>query len=85
MDKHTVGKLVWCGLMVCCILAFYSNCKALADGEISYSRTGSFQSKMIRRQDNPARFKAFMIGSFFLNAVFFIFLILFGIVAFFWS
>ena len=77
-----MGKLVWLLMMICNCLAFWSNLKAWSEDEVIHSRNGSFASRKIRREDDPAEFQAYMTGMFLLNAVFFITVIILGFFAF---
>jgi len=67
MDKHTQAELVWGLFLLFCFLAFGSNCKAWANGEVIRGR--SFKSWKIRRDKNPQSFQRYMIGMFITLAV----------------
>ena len=85
MDKQTLAKLVWGLFLFCCCMAFWSNCKALADGEVTRSRGGGGKSRIIRREDEPESFQRYMIGMFILNGAFFVFVVVWGLGLFIWS
>jgi len=67
MDKHTQAELVWGFFLFFCFLAFWSNCKAWATGEVICGR--SFTSRKITREENPQSFQRYMIGMFITLAV----------------
>lgn len=76
------SKLVWPVFLICGFLALWSNCKAWSEGEVTYSRNGSFSFRKLRGEDDPAKFQLYMTGMFLLNAMFFIVVVVFGFFAF---
>ena len=82
MDKHTQAKLLWGLFLFFCFLAFGSNCKAWAKGEVNRGR--GFKSWKIRRDEKPQSFQRYMIGMFIINAFFFVAILIWGIALFFW-
>jgi hypothetical protein len=86
MDKHTQGKLVWGLFLFVCFVAFWSNCKAWAAGEIIRTYTsGPFKRRKIRRDENPQLFQRYLFANFIINAFFFLVVVIWGIGLFFWS
>jgi hypothetical protein len=82
VDKHILQIIVWLFLAACWVMALRSLFLAWGSGEFTYSRTGSFTSRKITRDDNPGGFQLYMIGMIVLNAAFFIVLLILGLVIF---
>ena len=83
VDKHTQAKLVWGMFLFFSFLAFWSNCNAWANGEVSRGRTRRTSLKM-RRDENPQAFQRYMICMFIMNAFFFLGIVIWGFALFFW-
>jgi len=84
MDKYTQAKLLWGLFLLFCFLAFGSNCKAWAKGEVIRSRGIASKSWKIRRDENPQAFQRYMVGMFIMNAVFFLGIVIWGVALFLW-
>ena len=84
MDKHTQAEFVWGLFLFFWLLAFWSNCKSWADGEVKRSSPNSFKFRTIRREENPESFQRYMTGMFIIIGFFFLVIIIWGIALFFW-
>ncbi len=78
MDTHILQIIVWLFFAACWVMALRSIFLSWSSGEFTYSRTGSFTSRKITRDDNPGNFQLYMIGMIVLNAAFLIVLIISG-------